>query len=149
MGQDQRTQTWTLSLGVLTGTVLWANAASCQSGSHPPEPRLWTSPKHHVNFPMWGSHTTKLWVVFGSETWGVDSWAEDKERWIEIKRIIRHSILGSHPLVAPGWNTTNVIRNCYSQKILVLVPQMEEFKQNTWMGWGRIATLRDGESLVC
>jgi hypothetical protein len=28
---------------------------------------------------------------------------EDRERWIEVKRISRNSILGSYPSVAPGW----------------------------------------------
>jgi hypothetical protein len=32
------------------------------------------------------------------------------------------------------------------QKILVLVLRMEESKQNTWMGWGRTALLREEES---
>jgi hypothetical protein len=35
------------------------------------------------------------------------------------------------------------------QKILVFVLQMEESKQNTWMGWVRIASLMEGSHPFC
>jgi hypothetical protein len=38
---------------------------------------------------------------------------EDRERLIEIKRISRDSILGSHPLVTPGW----CCHKCYGQTV--------------------------------
>jgi hypothetical protein len=73
---------------------------------------------------------------------------EDRERWIEIKRISRDSILGSQPLVAPGWYR----HKCYQQQVfleaLVLAFQMEESKQNHMDGGGRIALLREWESAV-
>jgi hypothetical protein len=49
-----------------------------------------------------------------------------------------------------GWSSFSllVFGNCCSQKILVLVLQMEESKQNTWTGWGRRALLREEESTV-
>jgi hypothetical protein len=55
---------------------------------------------------------------------------EDRERWIEMKRMSRDSLLSPHPLVAPAWLTTNIISKHYSQKILILVLQMEKSKQN-------------------
>jgi hypothetical protein len=35
----------------------------------------------------------------------------DRERWIEIKRVSRDSILGSYPLVTSGW----CCHKCYWQ----------------------------------
>jgi hypothetical protein len=61
---------------------------------------------------------------------------EDKERWVEIKRISRDSMLGSLPAVAPGRLTTNGISKQCFQKILVFAFQMEEFKQDN--GWGEV-----------
>jgi hypothetical protein len=37
---------------------------------------------------------------------------EDRERWIEIKRISRAGILGSHPS-SPGW----LLHKCYQQMV--------------------------------
>jgi hypothetical protein len=57
---------------------------------------------------------------------------ENREKRTEIKRIADMAYWDLIPqLLLAG--ATNVIGNC-SQKILVFVLQMEESKQNMWMG---------------
>jgi hypothetical protein len=150
LGEEQGTWTGVLCLEVLMGALSPADKCCLQPI------RVWptcvgalSDSRALCGYPtQWVSPTTQAvsgWFL-NIRWWGEG--LEDRERWIEIKKISRDRILGPHPLVVPDWLATNVIGKWCFQKILVLAFQMEESKQNTWMGWGRIASLKKGESPV-
>jgi hypothetical protein len=73
-------------------------------------------------------------MVFGLEISDGGTWDQRTKRWVEIKRVNKDSILDlTPPFLLAGVTTDVICKQCF-QKVLVLVFQVKESNQNTWMG---------------